>query len=348
MTFLKIERALVIFLFIASYASMQAQDGSETQHLMLESKALAGNSIGDSSIRSVSVYLPPAYATSPARDFPVLYLLHGYTDSNAKWFGQKDHWINLPVLIDSIDLPEEDQFIVVMPNAYNTFHGSMYSNSSTTGNWEDFISEELVAHMDENYRTIKDPAGRGLAGHSMGGYGTVKIGMKNADVFGALYMMSPCCLENSLPTNAGLIKNLLKVTDPSQFESQPFFVRISLAAAAAWSPNPNKPPMYIDFPFDENGEAIDSIAQRFKSHEIIPNLSTHLNDLQELDQISIDVGSQDFMIRNSAETLHQELEKLGIENAFEIYEGDHTNQIGQRLGSDILPHFADYFREGNN
>jgi len=331
-------------LLAITYAPLAAQEQGDVQHLSLQSEALAGNSIGDSSTRSVSVYLPVAYQQFPDRKFPVLYLLHGYTDSNHKWFGQKDHWINLPVLIDSLGIAQEEQFIVVMPNAYNSFQGSMYTNSSTTGHWEDFIAEELVTYMDENYRTVTSPEGRGLAGHSMGGYGTMRIGMKNSDVFGALYAMSPCCLESNLPTNAGLIKNIAKVTDPSMIDEQPFFVRISLAAAAAWSPNPNKPPMYYDLPYDENGAVIDSIADRFKANEIIANLSDHQQGLQEIDQISIDVGNQDFMILKSSGVLHQHLDEMNIENHYEVYDGDHTNQIGKRLGTHVLPFFAEYFQ----
>src|SRR5215469_4519323 len=61
-----------------------------------------------------------------------------------------------------------------------------------------FMCRDLVAYIDANYRTIPDRTSRGLVGHSMGGYGATRIGMKHAEVFGALYFMSPCCLSPRL------------------------------------------------------------------------------------------------------------------------------------------------------
>ena len=62
--------------------------------------------------------------------------------------------------------------IIVLPNSFNKYKGSVYTNSEVTGQWEDFIVEDVIAFMDSNYRTIATAEGRGLAGHSMGGYGT--------------------------------------------------------------------------------------------------------------------------------------------------------------------------------
>jgi enterochelin esterase-like enzyme len=89
--------------------------------------------------------------------------------------------------------------IVVIPDAKTAYNGSMYSGSMTTGDFETFVSRDLVRYVDAHYRTIPDRLSRGLAGHSMGGYGTARIGMKHADTFGALYMMSPCCLRPAPP-----------------------------------------------------------------------------------------------------------------------------------------------------
>ena len=61
----------------------------------------------------------------------------------------------------------------------------MYSTSPTTGDWERFVAEDLVAYIDGQYRTLANRMSRGLAGHSMGGYGALRIGMKRPDVFSA-------------------------------------------------------------------------------------------------------------------------------------------------------------------
>ena len=111
------------------------------------------------------------------------------------------------------------EMILVMPNAMNAYGGSMYGNSATTGDWETYIAEDLVAHMDKNYRTIPTRAARGLGGHSMGGYGTLRIGMKRPDVFSALYALSSCCLNegtvrpgrSSEPSAAELVTSIDEV-----------------------------------------------------------------------------------------------------------------------------------------
>src|SRR5678815_2648617 len=67
----------------------------------------------------------------------------------------------------------------------------------------------VVAYIDAHYRTLADRASRGLVGHSMGGYGATRIGMKHADVFGSLYIMSPCCLASRpAPTDVELQKKI--------------------------------------------------------------------------------------------------------------------------------------------
>src|SRR5678809_1349357 len=88
------------------------------------------------------------------------------------------------------------------PDAFTKYSGSMYSSSPTTGDWEAYIAEDLVGYVDSHYRTIANRMSRGLGGHSMGGYGTIRIGMKRPDVFSSLYIMSACCLMND-PTPRG-------------------------------------------------------------------------------------------------------------------------------------------------
>lgn len=76
----------------------------------------------------------------------------------------------------------------------------MYSRSETTGDFEEFIAHDVVSYIDAHYRTIPDPKSRGLVGRSMGGYGALRIGMKYANIFGALYVMAHAAFRCALPT----------------------------------------------------------------------------------------------------------------------------------------------------
>src|SRR5262245_53526165 len=134
--------------------------------------SLEGNLERDSPDRQVSIYLPPGYQRDTARRYPVMYLLHGYTDTDDRWFGRVKHFIDVPAVADRAIAAGAGEMLIVMPNAYTRFQGSMYSASVVIGDWETFIARDLVAYVDSHYRTIASRAGRGLAGHSMGGYGT--------------------------------------------------------------------------------------------------------------------------------------------------------------------------------
>src|ERR1700728_2874691 len=162
------------------------------ENIKVHGAALEGNLEGDSVDREVLVFLPPSYATSKTRRYPVVYALHGYSIGAEQW----SHEIHVPQTIEGAFAQGAKEMIVVLPDSKTLHNGSMYSSSVTTGDFEQFISHDLVAYIDAHYRTIPDRQSRGLVGHSMGGYGASRIGIKHPDVFGSLYIMSPCCLSS--------------------------------------------------------------------------------------------------------------------------------------------------------
>ncbi len=164
--------------------------------MVVHGASLVGNLAGDSPDRHVSVYLPPSYAKQPKRRYPVLYLLHGFTDSDSRWFGQAgQHFVNVPKSVDAAYAAGVAEMIVVMPDAFTKFQGSMYSSSALNGDWETFVSRDLVAYMDSHYRTVAKPEGtRSRAVTPWAATAPCASAMKAPGVFSALYVMSPCCL----------------------------------------------------------------------------------------------------------------------------------------------------------
>src|SRR5206468_6974881 len=132
------------------------------------------------------------------------------------------------------------EMIFVLPDSKTLHNGSMYSSSVTTGDFEAFISHDLVSYIDAHYQTIPERTSRGLIGHSMGGYGATRIGMKHPDVFGALYIMSPCCLSRRRggPANPQVDSVLEAVKSAEPSASLPSFAPAQLASSAACPPNP--------------------------------------------------------------------------------------------------------------
>jgi hypothetical protein len=134
----------VLILVASASASMPAQQGSAAPAspagavdvITVHGTSLEGNLAGDSPDRTVPVYLAASYATDRDRRYPVLYLLHGFTDSDERWFGRVQHFVNVPRQADAAIASGTREMIIVMPNAYTKFAGSMYSSSVVIGDWE--------------------------------------------------------------------------------------------------------------------------------------------------------------------------------------------------------------------
>jgi S-formylglutathione hydrolase len=308
--------------------------------------SLEGNLAGDSPDRRVSVYLPPSYGKDTSRRYAVVYLLHGFTDSDERWFGRVQHFINVPAVADSAIGAGVRDVIIVMPNAYTKFAGSMYSNSVVTGDWETFVARELVSYVDSHYRTIANVASRGLAGHSMGGYGVLRIGMKHPDVFSSLYALSPCCMVPNMnpqtPARGRGGDNGLgaeQVRSFAELDAASFRVKAQLASAAAWSPNPKSPPLFVDLP-TRNGEVNPLVIARWAANAPLALADQYIGNLRKMNAIAIDAGDMDEPIATTVRTLHATLDGYGLAHTFEIYEGNHVNRIAERLATQVLPFFA--------
>jgi S-formylglutathione hydrolase FrmB len=156
------------------------------EHIKVHSSAMEGNLEGEAVDRDVIVFLPPSYNTDKHRRYPVVYALHGYFIGAEQW----THEIHVPQTVEGAIAKGAQEMIVVLPDSKTIYNGSMYSSSVTAGDFERFIYHDVVAYVDEHYRTIPERTSRGLVGHSMGGYGASRIGMKHSDVFGALYIMT--------------------------------------------------------------------------------------------------------------------------------------------------------------
>lgn len=291
---------------------------------------------GNAVDRDVFVFLPPSYAKETSRRYPVVYALHGYSIGAEQW----THEIHVPQTIEGATAQGAKEMIVVLPDSKTVHNGSMYSSSVTTGDFERFVAHDLVAYIDAHYRTIPDRLGRGLVGHSMGGYGATRIGMKHPDVFGSLYIMSPCCL--SARTAASLKpedeKALEAVKTPEDSAKLGFFQRAQLASAAAWSPDPKNPPLYLDLPM-KDGAAQPDVLAKWTANAPLVFVDQYIRGLREYRAIAIDVGDQDGL-RADASRLHDALDKYGMANSFEVYQGTHTSKVADRFQNHVIPFFS--------
>jgi S-formylglutathione hydrolase FrmB len=330
-----------------AFAQTPAKGRVET--VTVHGRSLEGNLSGESPDRTVSIYLPPSYERERSRRYPVVILLHGYSLTNAYWVGGQSGvagvaGIDVPAAMDrDVASGKAREMILVMPDGNSIYDGSMYSSSATSGDWESFIAEDLVGYVDSHYRTIAERSARGLAGHSMGGYGTWRIGMKRPDVFASLYALSSCCLMND---PAGFAQRAAAAPNGSDASGSAArrtpFANVAKAEAAAWSPNPKNPPTYYDLP-GAPGVDETAIAEKWAANSPLIMLDQYVASLKRYSAIGMDVGLQD-TLKASNEQLAQALDAYGIEHTFATYEGDHTNHIADRMEQFVLPFFSQHLK----
>jgi S-formylglutathione hydrolase FrmB len=335
-------------LFGSFCGSIHAQTAGEPasiegrlERIQVFGRSLEGNLLGETASPEVSIYVPPSYAREPNRRYPVVYLLHGYTNSDLGYFGPTGRQAH--VLAErAFAAGAATEMILVMPNCMNAFGGCMYSSSVTAGDWESYIAEDLVGYVDAHYRTLADRRSRGLAGHSMGGYGTIRIGMKRPDVFSAIYALSSCCLNEGVvrprtdgPSPAESIRSIEEARGNRAAQG-------TLARAAAWAPNPAKPPLYLDLP-TKNGEVVPEVAVKWAANSPVAMLDQYVASLRKLTAIALDIGLQDGLI-TSNEVFVAGLRRFGVPHTYETYEGDHGNRIPERLEQHVLPFFSKHLR----
>jgi len=306
------------------------------EHIKIHGASLEGNLEGEAVDRDVIVFLPPSYNKDKHRRYPVVYALHGYSIGAEQW----THEIHVPQTIEGAFALGAKEMIVVLPDSKTAYGGSMYSSSVTTGDFEQFIAHDEVSYIDAHYRTIPDRLSRGLVGHSMGGYGAARIRMKHPDVFGSLYIMSPCCMSPrpAGPPNPELEKSLETVKTPADAANLPFFARAQLATAAAWSPDPKNPPLYLDLPMKDGVPQPDVLA-KWTANAPLAFIDQYIDNLRQYRAMAMDVGDQDGL-RFDAQKLHQILDNYGIQNSFEIYHGTHTSAVADRFQNHVIPFFS--------
>lgn len=326
---LKLALAFLGLALVAERAGAQAVVETITVH----SPSVEGNLEGNSADREVIVILPPSYASEPERRYPVVYFLHGFTATAAKY----DERVKFSEAL-AAEAAKGNELILVVPDSYTKHGGAMYSNSPTTGNFEGFIARDLVAYIDGHYRTIAKREARGLAGHSMGGYGTLKIGMKYPEVFSSLYAMSSCCLSTT-GVEPERVKELEALT-MEQAVNGDFGTRAMFASASAWSPAPDKPPFYLEWPA-KDGEVDPRVLAQWHANSPNAMVPQYTDALKSMTAIALDIGDKDGLLPGNRE-MDRLLERFGIAHSFTVYDGDHGNRVPQRFREFVLPFFAQH------
>jgi S-formylglutathione hydrolase FrmB len=197
----------------------------------IDSPSLERNPLKSPSNRPLRIYLPPNYYTSTQR-YPVIYLLHGNNAGAGAWTitsekeldecGSSFLYTSPKKLVkevhpsrfilyyeqidDLITSGVLSPFIIVQPDASlqtgksdgSKLQGSLYVNSEHSGNYRDYIIQDIIPYIDQKYRTITQQDQRALLGGSMGGYGSLSFPLYHPDLFGVVCASNPMNFDTNL------------------------------------------------------------------------------------------------------------------------------------------------------
>ena len=355
----------VVSLILAIAASGIAQNGTLTR-INVRGKSLENTVTKENPVREVSVYLPPSYSKNTSKRYPVVFFLHGIGDTDESYTrpntnnGRPVPYSGIAAIMDEgIRRGKFGEMIVVLPNQRTNWFGSFYVNSSVTGNWEDFTVKELVSYVDKNYRTIPEAGKRGIAGHSMGGYGALTMSMKHPDVFSVAYGLNPAIIDwgGDLTIESPAFRKVLEAKSYQELgkwaQAGDFYPAATVTVAQAFSPNPNKPPFFCDFPFEMvDGELrpAEPAFSKWEEKSATNMVKKYRENLLKLKGYKFDSGYEDefLFIPITSREFSKELTNNGIPHIFEEYNGDHRNRLPGKFGrmiTEVFPFFWDRFAE---
>lgn len=241
-----------ITLLLLCAGTVTAQDrGQVVESLEVESEHL-GESV------PYSIYFPPGYLDSNRR-YPVLYLLHGFSDDEIGWvqFGRAAETADR-----SYAENESVPMIIVMPDAGVSWYINNYDGSLR---YEDFFVEELIPHVDDTYRTRPEREFRAIGGLSMGGYGSLVLALNNPTLFSSV-----------VPLSAGIFTDEQIVSMPQE----------------RWD-------YLLGTPFREGFEGEERLTTHYREHSVLDRVREMPEEQLASLRFWIDCGDDDFLIQGN-------------------------------------------------
>ncbi|MUP45936.1 esterase [Gramella sp. BOM4] len=356
-------KSLVVLLLLFSFSIVAQTNNTSYSLVEIPAPSLKENLIGTDDVQKIGVYLPPSYSDSDHL-FPVVYFLNGYTVEAGEYPKTES--------FDSyMKNSEQRGFILIELNGHNLFEGSMYANSAVSGNWEDYIVRDVINYVDSHYRTLAKRESRGIAGHSMGGGGTINISLKHPEVFSVVYAMSPAILAKDNLIN-GMFRNdsiLVQVQNLSMkmkevgdedfaetlqqelksYDRKATSIFGILAFGSAFSPDPSQP-LKIAFPFKMNDDGtftkIQEIHEKWLAGfgDLEEKIKEYKNNLAQYRKFALSCGYQDEMpgLFEGSVYFSKLLTEKKIPHSTCWYTGKHSDKVSEQLMNEVFPTMSAY------
>lgn len=305
------------------------------EQLVVDSEILAGNPLGDPPRRPLYVYTPPGEHDG----LTSVYLIQGFTGQLDMWLSRNAFEQTIVERIDELFSGDCPPALVVFVDAWTSYGGSQFINSSATGRYMDYLCDEVVPFIDGRYPTSASRDNRGITGKSSGGYGAMIVPMIRPDVFGALAshagdaLFESCYLKDFSETARAL-------RDRYEGSYEVFFEQLrqapavdyeqhgpalnAYAMAACYSPDESNPGK-ARLPFDvETGKLIDEVWAEWLAWDPVRMAAKYADALRTMKLIYLDAGKSDqYYLDLGAQAFAKELDALGIDCFLELFPGKH-------------------------
>ncbi|MCE2570213.1 alpha/beta hydrolase [Motilimonas eburnea] len=303
----------------------------EVLNIQVAAPTLKGNLTDEQEVRETYVYLPPSYHSKPQKRYPVVYFLHGFGGNAQAWFStQNPSDPATHKAMDELIAQQQVQEMILVAADTTTKHiGSWYINSPITGNWQDFITQDLITAIDQQFRTLAKAESRALLGHSMGGMGAFTIAFAQPKLFSTVVGMSPATYLLA-PTSPDEIYQFYSNVKPQldNMLTKPIdgSAHFFLSLAQPYLGDRSNPPSYIK----PNLQSTDfAELARFNLLDLAkraPEQAKKINYYSEM-------GTED-MIPGGYTTYEQtmkQIQQAGYNLQFASFKGGHTDKFNERV-----------------
>jgi S-formylglutathione hydrolase FrmB len=307
---------------------------------VIKSELLQANPLGDPWERPLWVYLPPGYDDEPARAYPSVYVIQGYTGHVSMWRNRSAYRQPFPETADAVFASgQAPPAIVVFVDAWTAYGGSQFVDSPGTGRYHSYLCDEVVPWVDGRYRTVADAGHRAIMGKSSGGFGAMVTPMLRPDLFGALATHAGDSLYEYcyVPEFGKDVRHLRDYDGDiwrwwADFRSRTSFTKeadmdllMLLGVSACFSADPDGT---VQLPFDpRTGVLREPVWQRWLDWDPVKMVPRYAAQLRSLRAVWIDAGTKDeWFLDIGAEAFRAALREAGVPDDviyFELFDATH-------------------------
>jgi S-formylglutathione hydrolase FrmB len=308
--------------------------------LVVESRLLASNPLSDPARRPLWVYRPPGIERDHPRPLPSVYVIQGFTGQLDRWVAREPFQLNFVERLDEAfaagGCPDA---IVVLVDAWTSYGGSQFLDSTSTGAYQSYLCDEVVPFIDAAYPTAATADKRAIAGKSSGGYGAMVVPMMRPGLFGALAShagdaLFEHCYAGSFASVARELRDgfegsydvfFRELAEAEEFTWKRFGAPLEMYGyAACYSPDPAASGRAL-LPFEvETGRIVDEVWERWLELDPVRMAPDHAEELGSMRRIVIEAGTSDeYFLDLGARAFSDELNALGVDHTLELFDGAH-------------------------